>query len=61
MTGLVDWEMTGAYLEDWEYVKSPNIMSPLTENEWCHSLPQTSMDVSSAEYSVDCIVDNLVS
>ncbi|KAF2138401.1 uncharacterized protein K452DRAFT_234699 [Aplosporella prunicola CBS 121167] len=60
ITGLIDWEMSGAYPEYWEYVKALNTVSPIEEDDWSLFLPTRAIGHCAAEYGIDCRIDSLV-
>ena len=39
ISGIVDWEMSGFYPDDWESVKATNTMAPQEEDDWYLHLP----------------------
>lgn len=61
VTGLVDWELGGAYPEYWEYVKSLNTMLPVQTGDWVFFLPQKGIGEYHAEFAIDHLIENLVS
>ncbi|KAK2785454.1 hypothetical protein FQN52_008662 [Onygenales sp. PD_12] len=60
VTGLIDWEHSGAYPEYWEFVKSLNTMFPVRSGDWCFFLPQNGMGAYCAEFSIDRFLENCV-
>lgn len=62
ISGLVDWELGGAYPEYWEFVKSLNTMVPVrTTGDWVFFLPRKGMGTYFAEFAIDHFVEKLVS
>ncbi|KAK2808782.1 hypothetical protein FQN50_004455 [Emmonsiellopsis sp. PD_5] len=60
VTGLIDWEVGGAYPEYWEFVKSLNTVRPIRSGDWPFFLPLKGMGKYFEEYAVDCLIDNCV-
>ncbi|KKZ66603.1 hypothetical protein EMCG_07717 [[Emmonsia] crescens] len=60
VTGLIDWEYSGAYPEYWEFVKSLNTMFPVRAGDWCFFLPQKGMGAYFAEFAIDRFLENCV-
>ncbi|PGG95039.1 hypothetical protein AJ80_10036 [Polytolypa hystricis UAMH7299] len=60
ITGLIDWEVGGAYPEYWEFVKSLNTVRPIHLGDWPFFLPLKGMGKYYGEYAIDCLIDNCV-
>ncbi|EER43101.1 conserved hypothetical protein [Histoplasma capsulatum H143] len=60
ITGLIDWEVGGAYPEYWEFVKSLNTVRPIRLGDWPFFLPLKGMGKYFEEYAIDCLIDNCV-
>ena len=60
VTGLIDWEVGGAYLEYWEFVKSLNTVRPIRSGDWPFFLPLDGIGKYFDEYAIDCLIDNCV-
>ncbi|PGH19316.1 hypothetical protein AJ80_04069 [Polytolypa hystricis UAMH7299] len=60
VTGLIDWEVSGAYPEYWEFVKSLNTVRPIRSGDWPFFLPLKGMGKYFEEYAIDCLIDNCV-
>ncbi|KKZ61650.1 hypothetical protein EMCG_03835 [[Emmonsia] crescens] len=58
ITGLIDWEVGGAYPEYWEFVKSLNTVRPIRLGDWPFFLPLKGMGKYFEEYAIDCLIDN---
>ncbi|OJD15020.1 hypothetical protein AJ78_04705 [Emergomyces pasteurianus Ep9510] len=59
VTGIIDWELGGAYPEYWEFVKSLNTMYPVREGDWALFLPQKGMGTYFAEFAIDHFVEKI--
>ncbi|KAM5465351.1 hypothetical protein MauCBS54593_006597 [Microsporum audouinii] len=60
VTGLIDWEVGGAYPEYWEFIKSLNTIRPIRSGDWPFFLPVEGMGRYCEEYAIDCLADNCV-
>ncbi|KAK6003411.1 hypothetical protein QM012_009182 [Aureobasidium pullulans] len=56
ISGLIDWEMSGFYPEDFECVKATNRLSPLEDEDWYSYLPSC---ISPQTYSHGWFSDRL--
>ncbi|KAF2136078.1 uncharacterized protein K452DRAFT_354100 [Aplosporella prunicola CBS 121167] len=59
VTGVVDWELGGAYPEYWEYVKALNTVSPIEEDDWSLYLPTKAIGEYGGDYCIDRLVGQL--
>ncbi|PGH15817.1 hypothetical protein AJ79_02198 [Helicocarpus griseus UAMH5409] len=60
ITGLIDWEYSGAYPEYWEFVKSLNTIRPIRFGDWPFFLPVKGMGEYYERYAIDCLVEHCV-
>jgi aminoglycoside phosphotransferase (APT) family kinase protein len=59
VTGLVDWELSGAYPEYWEFVKALAGVNCDT-SDWFSYLPTESIGNHSGAWRQDCFVSRMV-
>ncbi|ESZ99421.1 phosphotransferase enzyme family protein [Sclerotinia borealis F-4128] len=59
ITGLVDWELSGAYPEYWEYVKALAGVTWSLSN-WCSYLPTDIIGSHIDAWRQECLIDRLV-
>jgi aminoglycoside phosphotransferase (APT) family kinase protein len=59
ITGLVDWEFSGAYPEYWEYVKALAGVS-WSLSDWYSYLPTDTIGNHSNAWRQECLIDQLV-
>jgi hypothetical protein len=59
ITGLVDWELSGAYPEYWEYVKALAGVS-WSLSDWYSYLPVHTIGNHIDAWRQECLIDRLV-
>lgn len=59
ISGLVDWELSGAYPEYWEYVKSLAGVN-CDSSDWFSYLPTDVIGSHSEEWRQDCLVSRVL-
>merc|ERR1712225_160043 len=59
ITGLVDWELSGAYPEYWEYVKALEGVTR-SSSDWYSYLPVATIGKHVNAWAQECLIDRLV-
>jgi len=59
ITGLVDWELSGAYPEYWEYVKALEGVT-WSSSDWYSYLPVATIGKHVNAWAQECLIDRLV-
>lgn len=61
MTGLIGWDLSGAYPEYWEFAKCLNTALPVRAGAWPFFLPVKGMGQYFGEYEIDLLIERRVS
>ena len=57
ITSILDWEMSGWYLDYWEFVKALNTIGPRGPLfDWCDYLPTDAIGSWPTEYAIDLLI-----
>ena len=58
LEAILDWEASGWFPADWEYVKALHTICAADKTlDWCLCLPTEAIGVWGAEYAIDRLID----